>query len=256
MIKFNTHWSGPKTTLLAGMMSLRSALASGQRAKLMRLANEDCSYPIKVKNSITDFRCYGFSTGLLQSRHQIQHNDTMPEFEKYLTLNYKTCYGTQEAVDAYYETGLLCSDNFRGTGRSHLVAVKAMIAFYKTQKGVHPRDSAKMLTRQYVTKGYEFEDHFFDHYRLKHEHDVYTIKRFKRKLWVVVLLEDNDPKPRIPIGVHVLNVLLFPMKFVPTRQVLKMPDYKVISYRIGSVVHGFSLEFHVPKKFGFSNEKT
>ena len=180
MIKFNTHWSGPKTTLLAGLNSLRQALATGERAKLVRLANEDCSYPIKVKDSITDFRCYEFSVGLLRTRQSIEQDDNMPEFEKQLTLNYKTCYGSREAMDAYYETGVLCSDNFRGVGRSHQVAVKDMVAFFQdTDK---PR--AKMFKDQYFGAKTGEETHFFDHYRLKREHDVYTIKRFKRKLWV------------------------------------------------------------------------
>ena len=112
----STNWTTPKRNCFAGMLDLRSALAAGMNARLIKARNEDCSYPIKVKNSITDFRAYEFSVGLLKTRTQIQADERMPEFEKQLSLNYKCCYGTQEAVDRYYEKGLLSSDH-----RTHIL---------------------------------------------------------------------------------------------------------------------------------------
>ena len=76
-------------------------------------------------------------------------------------------------------------------------------------------------------------------------------KEFKKKVWVVVLYY-NHKKYRVPFLVHVLNVLAWPLKFVPKRSVLKMDKYKIITYRIGGIQNGYSLEFGVPKKFSFN----
>jgi len=75
-------------------------------------------------------------------------------------------------------------------------------------------------------------------------------KKFKHKVWVVVLYY-NYPKVKIPFLVHVLNVLAYPLKFVPKRSVLQMDEYRLVSYRVGGVVNGFTVEFHIPKKFSF-----
>jgi hypothetical protein len=251
MITHNTHWSKPKRNILAGLNDLRFALASGMNAQLIRLANEDCTYPIEVKNSVTDFRAYEQAVGLLKTRQQIIDDDIIPKFEKQLTLNYKTCYGTKAAMDHYYETGLLSSDNFRGMGCSHLVLIKDLVRFHLNLPDKKLREYGRMFDSQYFGKDTGNQKHFYDHYRLKQEHSIYTIKRFRRKLWVVEIIKDNQPKTRTPVLVHVMNALAYPLKFIPKRRVLKMGNYKCVSYRIGDVTHGFSLEFHIPKKFSF-----
>jgi len=77
-------------------------------------------------------------------------------------------------------------------------------------------------------------------------------KKFKHKVWVVVLYY-NYPKFKAPIAVHVLNFLAYPLKFIPTRDVLRMPDYTLYTFRVGAVTHGFNVQFHIPKKFSFKN---
>ena len=245
------NWTTPKRNILAGIWDLRSALAAGMNARLIRARNEDCSYPIKVRNSITDFRAYEFSVGLLKSRTSIINDIRMPAFEKYLSLNYKACFGTQEAVDRYYEKGLLSPDNFKGIGRSHLVAVKDLVAFHACLPDKHSKDYAKMFADQYYEERTADETHFYDHYRLKREHDIYTIQRFKRKVWVVELLRESEPKARVPWTVKVLNVICYPLKYVPKKSVLRMDEYKCVTFRIGAVTSGLSVEFHIPKKFSF-----
>ena len=237
------------------MLDLRSALAAGMNARLIKAKNEDCSYPIKVKNSITDFRAYEFSVGLLKTRTQIQADERMPEFEKQLSLNYKTCYGTQQAVDRYYETGIVSADNFNGVGRSHLVAVKDLVFFYATQSNAEDKAYAQMFKDQYFGETTGNETHFFDHDRLKREHSVYTISRFKRKVWVVETLKDNE---LVNINwlmfttIGLLNAFCYPLKFIPTKSVLRMKEYKCVTFRIGAVTNGISVVFHIPKKFGFT----
>ena len=75
-------------------------------------------------------------------------------------------------------------------------------------------------------------------------------KVFKHKVWVVVLYYNHKPF-KAPFLVHVLNVLAYPLKFIPRRSVLRMDEYTNVTYRVGDVIHGFSVEFQIPKKFKF-----
>jgi len=247
----NTNWTQPKRNMIAALNDLRKALASGRNAKLIRINNEDCAHPIKVKNSITDFRAYEFTNGLLRTRDGIRDDDRTEPFQKHLSLNYKNCYGTQNAVDRYYKTGLLSSDNFKGVGRSHLVKVEDLVRFHACLPEQKDKDYAEMFRSQYFDDATGKQTHFYDFYRLKPEHSIYTISRFKRKVWAIQLLKADDKQPRIPVLVHVLNALAYPLKFIPNRSVLKMNEYKCVTFRIGAVTNGYELSIQIPKKFGF-----
>lgn len=246
----NTNWSSPKTNIVAAMNSLRGALGSGYKARLIKLRNEDCAYPIKInlKNKMSqDFRTYEFWNGTLQTRESIANDTSKSDYEKYLTAHYKTCYGTQAAMDLYYKTGKLTKNNFMGAGRSHLVKVKDMVRFFRTTGD----DERADLFKHYLTS--EPDDrHFYDNFRLSNCENGYTLKKFKRKLWVVELLDkDDDEKVKIPFMVHVLNIILYPLKFIPEMSVLKMDEYKNVTFRLGGITNGFAIEFHIPKKFSF-----
>lgn len=245
----NTNWSTPKTNAVAAILDLRKALASGHKARLVRARNEDCEYPIKLKKANQDFRNWEFGFGTISTRRDISKASNMDEFEKYLSLNYKACYGAPEAVERYYKTGKLSADNFKGMGMSHLVKVEDMIIFYKL---IGNTELAEMYGFQYYNDKTGDDRHFFDFFRLKRGESKYTVKHFRRKLWVVELLGKADDKPRIPWLIAVLNVVLYPLKYIPRRSVLRMDDYTNYTYRIGGVMNGFSVEFQIPKKFGFN----
>lgn len=243
----NSNWSTPKTNILAGMLDLRKALASGQNAVLVKARNEDCTHPIRVKIHDEDFRNYQFSSGHVSSREEIRNDNSMSEFDKYLSMNYKACYGTQEAVNRYYESGLLSADNFKGYGTCHLVKVKDMIAYLKFRGN---NELAENYIKQYLSPEAANQKYFFDFYRYKHG-SPWAIKEFKKKLWVVQLLNKDEKKASIPTMVKVLNTVLYPLKYVPRKSVLKMDEYTNITYRIGGITNGFSIEFQIPKKFDF-----
>lgn len=244
----NTNWSTPKTNILAGMLDLRQALASGNNARLRRARNEDCSFPIKTKEQDTDFRNYEFSSGTLQNIDDIANDAQKSEFLKYLTLNYKTCYGAAEAAERYYKTGLLSQENFKGMGTSHLIKVSDMIAFYES---IGNKSLADMFRQQYLAPEDSKETHFFDNYVYKHG-SPWAIKEFKNRLWVVELLDNDEAKAKTPVLIKILNIILYPTKFIPTKSVLRMDTYRCVTYRIGDVTNGFSVEFNIPKKFGFN----
>lgn len=243
----NTNWSSPKRNIIAGMLDLRRALAAGQNAVLVKARNEDCSHPIKEKIHDEDYRNYEFQIGYLNTRRSICEDPNMTDFHKYLTLNYKTCYGTQEAVKKYYESGCLSKDNFKGMGVSHLVSIKDMITWLLVTGDT---ERAEMYRKQYYDEKTGDERHFFDFYRYKHG-SPWAIKKFKNKLWVVELLGKDEPK-KIPFMVKVLNVVLHPLKYIPRYSVLKMDNYKVITFRVGQITNGFAVDIHIPKKFSFN----
>jgi len=186
----NTNWSTPKTNIIAALMCLRQALISGFRARLIRLRNEDCAHPIRYKHADNDFRNYEFQIGYPSSYQGIIDDPNMSEFEKHLSLNYVTCYGTPEAVHAYYSTGKLSKDNDKGIGRSHLVLATDFINYLlDTQQN----QRASLYQRQYNDgNAYTGEVHWFDFYRYKHG-NPYAVKKFRRRLWVVELLSERIP---------------------------------------------------------------
>jgi len=182
----NTNWSTPKRNIIAGINYLRKALQAGMKARLVRARNEDCEHPIKVKRDDTDFRNFEFQIGYAASRNSIAANPNMTPFQKYLALNYVTLYGTPEAVERYYTKGLLSPDNNKGIGRSHLVLATDLLQFM----AVTGDDRLNLYKRQYANDGNGSADvmHMYNFYRYKHG-SQWAIKKFRRKLWVVELLE-------------------------------------------------------------------
>jgi len=248
----NTNWTQPKRHFFAGLTDLRKALASGMNARLVRAWNQDCAYPIKVKNHDLDFRCYEFSVGYASTRQKIEADPNLSDMEKELSLNYIKAFGTPEAADIYYKTGVLSADNFKGIGYCHLVKASDYIKYLK-ETNYKPNGNNELIhlyERQYMTEQYT-GSHFFDFFRLKKGHDNWTVKTFKRKVWVVELFTRYEPK-RVPVLVKLMNAVVYPFKYVPKKQVLVMREYKLVSYRVGSVMNGFNVEFHIPKKFSFN----
>jgi len=244
----NTNWSQPKTNILLGMLDLRSALAHGYKAKLIRARNEDCQYPRRTKNKNTDFRCFEFFVGYTTSIDMI-NKTSRDDYSKYLSLNYVSMYGTDAAIKQYYDTGKLSKDNFCSAGRNHLVHVDDYIRYLETN-----HDSrANMYKLQYRNPLSTGTSYFFDFYRLKTGKNEWELRKYKHKLWVVDLLESPalGDNPKIPTAIKILNVLMYPLKYVPRRNVLRMPEYTNVTFRVGGVINGFSVQFQLPKKFGF-----
>ena len=244
----NTHWSTPKTNVFAALNDLRKALSHGQNARLVKARNQDCAYSIKVKHEDQDFKNYDRMYGKPSSINKIKARKGMSDFQKELSLNYVLVYGTPEAMQTYYETRELSADNFNGIGRAHLVHVDDMIEHLTTSGDLQRANRYKLQYRG----GIQSQDtqNFFDFYSYKHG-SQWSAKKFKRRVWVVEVLKADQPKARIPVMIYVLNFIMFPLKFVPKKSVLRMKKYKIVTLRIGSVRNGLAIEFHVPKKFGF-----
>lgn len=248
-----TNWSSPKTNIIAAVNDLRKCLASGHKARLIRALNEECEFPIllsKDENS-RDFRDYEFSIGTLRTKEEIKNDQSMSEFEKKLSLEYRSCFGDVDAIEKYYTTGVLSDGNFKGIGRSHLVKVTDMIEFLNASG--KPKD--KLHAENWMHYIDETDDrHFYDTFRLKNKQQR-TAKKFNHKLWVVQMIDSETEQPALTLGVRILmtiiTTLVSPLKYVPRKSVLRMPEYTLYDFRIGDVVNGFKVEFQLPKKFSF-----
>ena len=252
----NTNWSSPKTNIIAGINDLRKCLAGGSKARLIRMRNEDCAFPIKVKTEDKDFRNYSFYAGYRASVNSIKADKQLTEFQKHLSLNYVSVFGSKEAAERYYQTGELSEDNFKNMGFSHLVHVDDLIKFYSqfTESGGHI-ERAIIYERQYRAPEHANDTlYFFDFFSYKHG-SPYSIKKFKHKLWVVEMLGDKEEQPKLPIFQRalmcIITGLVYPLKYVPRKSVLQMKQYRKVTYSIGDVINGFSVEIQIPKKFGF-----
>jgi len=245
-----TNWSSPKKNIFAGINDLRKALASGCNAILIKEDNEKCMYPIRVKK-LQDFRLYKHQYGTMSTRRQIMDDKHMSDFQKYLTLNYVNKYAAnKEAIEHYYNNGTLTYDNLGNIGRSHLVKVTDLIDLMRF---AGKDDIADRYYDQYICPNGMDKKHFFDFFSTSHD-NIWAIQKFKRKLWVVEL---HDEKVKLNIPTHqkvlikILNTVLHPLKYIPRKSTLKMPEYTNYNFRIGGVTNGFSVEFQIPKKFSF-----
>lgn len=248
----STNWSTPKTTFLAGVKDLQSALASGQNAKLIRLENEKCEYPIMMEFTDADASQYKSSGAYLRTRQQILEDNSMTEIMKNLTLNYASCFGTREAVELYNKTGVVSKNNFVGMGVNHLVKITDIIKYLRS---IGDTKRAQMYIDDYTEQGCNVDKrHFYEIYALINRRER-TPKHFNHKLWVVALY-NKDVKivlqPEVRMTLKIINVLMKPLKYIPKKSTLKMGDYTNITYRVGDVVHGWSIQIQVPKKFAFS----
>lgn len=256
-MKLNTNWSSPKTNLFSAMLCLRSALAAGENAELIRMHNEDCAFPIKYKEDPkkVDFRGYKFQIGYQSTYNEILEGKESP-WNQELTLNYTSVYGTEEAMNHYYKTGELSDDNSKGMGRNHLVKVDDLIAFYKNKPAqcTWEHQRAASLYAQYRDPATRDQRFFYDFFTKEHGNQ-FDIKKFKHKLWVVAILDKKEPQAKLSALIKTFNVacspIFFIMKWIPKKDVLDMKEYKNVTYRIGGITNGWSVQIQIPKKFSF-----
>jgi hypothetical protein len=241
MIK-GTNWSKPNKTFLGGVRTLAKALRS-YNAQLIKVDNKDCEYPIKIdllKNSNERWKDYEFSMGYVRSVNTINSDKSLSDYEKYLAINFVNLYGSREAVNHYYETGELTTENNKGVGVSHIVKREDFLNLL-----ISTNDDRINL---YKDKGDDYST-MFSFFKLKKSNEQ-EFNLYNKKVWVVQLLDDKTDI-KIPFLVNLIWGLSYPLKFIPKRNVLKMDGYKCITYRIGGVTNGYSIELQIPKKFSF-----
>lgn len=229
----STNWSKPSTNIFSALRQLTSALHYGMNARIIRIYNEDCAYPIMVDNNdvlIRDFRNYKFSYGNIRTKKEINEDTSMTGFEKYLSLNFKACFGNKDAVDHYYKTGILTDGNFKGKGVSHLVNVNDMIEFLQR--------SGKQKDKEYAKAFYHYidntdEPHFYDKFVLINDVKRQIPKKFNRKLWAVQTCKDKT--------ISITPFYLKPLKYIPKISTYKGKGYKETTIIIGGNIMNYKI---------------
>jgi len=78
-------------------------------------------------------------------------------------------------------------------------------------------------------------------------------KVYKHKLWVVASYgKDHDlakVENKVPFIIKVINVLAYPLRFIPEYSKFCMPEYTQYTWRLGDYSTGYSIQFQIPKKF-------
>lgn len=241
----NLNWSAPTPNYFKALKLLMRALQSNHNARIVKVWNEDCPYPISVDRHDKDFRNYEFSYGTYATYDEIAtKNDIM----SLLSLEYVAKYGTREAIDNYYTNGILTDDNFKGMGISHLVKVTDLIHYLEAMGDL---EIARMYREQYIDQTVESRNvkHMFDIYGYKHG-SVYIPKKFSKKIYAIEILK-NEEVVKQPFLLKFVQMLYSVLKYIPQKSVLQMKDYRNITYRIGGVVNGYSIQIQIPKKFSF-----
>ena len=99
--------------------------------------------------------------------------------------------------------------------------------------------------------------YWYDHFVSK-SNNQFTPKQYKHKLWVVQLLKTNEPKPNNSKSfnsiIKIINLLSYPLMYIPKKTTLQMPTYKLITFRLGSLTNGYKIEFQLPKKFNLKDK--
>ena len=137
-----TTWTSPKTNMIAAANDLRGCLASGHKARLIRIFNEDCMHPILLdKNELSkDFKEYEFSIGTLRTKAEIIADTSMSEFEKTLSLEYHACFGNADAVDKYYPFPSTAHSSSRP---SHDSSIRALRSYWNASARAASRSAGR-----------------------------------------------------------------------------------------------------------------
>lgn len=161
----STNWCKATRNYVMALQGLISAIEAGKNAWIEIRKNGEQKYPIMVPNpALNHPREWTMSYGTLRDESKLLDHKFLNETEKDLTYNYTTAFGSQEAIDAYYETGVLTKENFLGMGICHAVKIKDAIeyrknidgynnyyqwvTFWKPREGVHevPAEIDKVFT--------------------------------------------------------------------------------------------------------------
>jgi hypothetical protein len=236
-------YTTPTHNFLKALNTLRRALAYGSNVRLMKVRNEDTNFPIRERIIGTPAE-YTMSYGALYSINEIKAMKHLGELELDLTLNYQPVFGEKEAAEHYYKTGELSEKNFKGMGYCHLVKRSDVIK-YLTEKGEAERAAHWVLPTDPDKQTWMYP-------ATRRDNTYWQPIKFKHKVWAVVMV-GKDETPNFQKWVKVLNVFMYPLKFIPKRSVLRMKEYTNYTFRVGGVTNGYSVEFQIPKKFSFKH---
>lgn len=232
-MEYSTTYTTATQNPFKAFRSLISALQSGYDAVILRRENDaKLSFPIKITHDYKDIDSFVstgsyFTNNWEKVKKQIEESDLHPII-KDLKLNYTTAFGSEEEYKNYLKTGKVY---FTGMGKCFFIKYKDLIETRKEENLALNEKTRFVLTIVPKTGKY------------------YEIKKLKRKVFVIGIKSTENFN--LPIWFKIYRVLVYPFRLIPSKSILNMPEYKKITYRIGGVVNGFTLDLHIPKKFSF-----
>ena len=231
-MKKYTSWSQVTFNPFIAFLNLISCLRSGHNAWIERQENGKQDFPLTEKNpdlyDIKYWKSSGafFSPDWQKEKQRIEQDTNMHPFQKKLKLEYTTAFGTEEEYQHYLKTGEV---KFRGMGKQYFVKYDDLIKTRESE-GIDMNDKTRFVLMVSPIERWK------------------RVVETKRKVYVVCW---NDDKTKLPLWFKLWNVVVYPLKFIPKRSVLRMDEYTNYTFRIGGIVNGYSIEFHIPKKFKF-----
>ena len=72
---------------------------------------------------------------------------------------------------------------------------------------------------------------------------------------VYVVVFSSEPLTKVPLWVKTISTIIYPFRFIPELSVLRMENYTLYKFRVGSVFNGYSIELQIPKKFSFKDKQ-
>ena len=131
-----TSWTEATTDYVVALQSLISAVEAGKNAWIEIRKNGEQDFPIMIPNpALNHPKAWTMCYATKRNEEDLLNHRYLNETEKELTYNYTTAFGEQEAIDRYYETGVLTKENFFGVGICHAVKIKDAIEYRKNIDG-------------------------------------------------------------------------------------------------------------------------
>ena len=227
-----TSWTEATLNPFKAVKGLVSCLQSGRNAWIERQENGKQDFPLVENNpdlsdisNWTSSGAYGCRDWEAEKK-KIEADAKMHPTAKKLKLEYTTAFGTEKEYQKYLKTGKV---KFRGIGKCYFVKYEDLVKTRK-EEGTELSSDFRFVLQVSPIPRYK------------------RVVKTKRKVYVVCW---NNDKVSLPWWVKTINVLTYPLKFIPKRSVLRMKEYTNYTFRIGDVVNGYQIEIQIPKKFSF-----
>jgi len=227
------RWSQATTNIFKAIRDLIQAMKHCPDSYLAYIPNAEAGFPNKITNPLLDdpfnwTMNYGVQNP--PGEDEIYINDT----QKDLTLNWVASFGIKRSITRYRRYGILDKGLVKGMGTCFPLRKSD---FLKLRTDLEP-DFNLWTTHWKPLDGIE-----------------YWVPNPKvKRVYVVTNPGELDSCRQKPSWAAILLTLTLRWtKYLPVKSVLRMPEYRNITFRWGDVTHGRSIEFHIPKVFRWSS---
>ena len=215
-------WNTPKKSLFKALIDFINCVSFGYECSLIRIDNEKCNPFIKRKNPIlNNINNWSSSYGTPENRKELEEKKYFNKIERELTLNY------------YYNF-----NNYLCCNGHNFIFLPGKTRGCPKCGEVNYKQSCKIKKRKKAESVF-----FYTHWKPK-QGIPYYIPDNIGKVWVIKM--ENKK-------VNLITKILYLLKWIPRKSILNIGNCKNITFRIGSISNGYSVEIQIPKKFSFKD---